>query len=38
MEEGHSVLPHKVWREAFMADGRQIVLGKFIGELLYMEG
>ena len=30
--------PIKYGEKLFMADGGQIVLGKFIGGLLYMEG
>ena len=37
MEQGHSVPSHNE-EKLFMGDGGQIVLGKFIGGLLYMEG
>ena len=38
MEQGHSVSAKKYGGNLFMADGAQIVLSKFIGGLLYMDG
>ena len=38
MQHGHSVSPHKNGQKLFIADGGQIVLGKFIGGLFNMEG
>ena len=38
IESGHGVSPIKYGGKPFMADWGQIVLGKFIGVLLYMEG